>query len=132
MSLNQYIQSQKSYLMGIDIGAGSLKTMIIDLEGNIIFQSTDNVFSREDVFFKKNFNKKIEDFKELTGDLNIKINNISFAHYQLIKNYNYLILSAYNSILFLLILKMGLYIFHHRLSNFQKKLLIYKLHLYVV
>jgi xylulokinase len=43
MSLNQYIQSQKSYLMGIDIGAGSLKTMIIDLEGNVVGSASKDI-----------------------------------------------------------------------------------------
>lgn len=90
------IEKLKNYVIN-KIYNNNITFVIIDLEGNIIFQSADNVFSREDVFFKKNFNKKIEDFKELTGDLNIKINNISFAHYQLIKNYNYLILTGYNN-----------------------------------
>jgi len=45
MSLNQYIQSQKSYLMGIDIGAGSLKTMIIDLEGNVVGSASQDIIT---------------------------------------------------------------------------------------
>lgn len=43
MSSDQHIQSHKPYLMGIDIGAGSLKTMIIDLQGNVVGSASKDI-----------------------------------------------------------------------------------------
>ncbi|NBV70637.1 MAG: xylulokinase [Burkholderiaceae bacterium] len=43
MSLDHQNQTLKPYLMGIDIGAGSLKTMIIDLKGNVVGSASKEI-----------------------------------------------------------------------------------------
>jgi xylulokinase len=45
LPLNQDSQKSKPYLMGIDIGAGSLKTMIIDLKGNVIGSASKDIIT---------------------------------------------------------------------------------------
>ncbi len=43
MSLDPKNQLKKPYLMGIDIGAGSLKTMLIDLKGNVVGSASKDI-----------------------------------------------------------------------------------------
>lgn len=54
-------------------------------------------FFREDNFFKNNYLNKINNFKESTGDLEIEVKDVVYTHYQLINNYDYVLLTGFNN-----------------------------------
>jgi two-component system sensor histidine kinase ChiS len=79
------------------INDNDVSFVILDYNGNIILQSLDNSFSREDNYFKLNPPLKIlKNKSKSNGKINIKVNNINFSYFQIIENYNYLVLTGFN------------------------------------